>query len=133
MTEMKELTETVSNAVADLIAEELAGVGYYTDEETRIIYERDDIQNEYARTDVEDILDSARLESLGKGAYETPHDEKLTSTIRTYETIANIILPVSELHGIIIAVDYPSDCSYQKILQVISERIEPDELGADGL
>lgn len=131
MTRTKKLAATVSDIVQEIVGEELAGVGYYTDEETGVIYERDDIRDEYARDDVEEILDSARLESLGKGAYEIPHEEQLTATIRTYESIANVILPVSELNGVVIAVDYPGDCSYQAVLQTISERIDSDELGVD--
>lgn len=123
----EELAETVSDVVADLADEELAGVGYYTDQRTGVVYERDDIDDEYDQDDVEEILDSARLESLGKGAYETPHGEKLTATIRTYESITNITIPLSELTGVVIAIDYPSDCSYQEILQAIDERT--NELG----
>lgn len=131
MTGTKELAEGVADIAKDIVDKELAGVGYYTEQGTGIIYERGDVQEEYARTDVEEILDSARLESLGKGAYETPHGENLTATIRTYESIANITILLSELNGIMIAVDYPGDYSYQELLRMVSERIDSDEPGVD--
>lgn len=131
MTDAKELAEGISDIATDIVDEELAGVGYYTNQETGITYERGDVQDTYSRADVEEILDSARLESIGKGAYETPHGENLTATIRTYESIANITIPLSEVCGILIAVDYPGDYSYQEILRTINERLDLDELGVD--
>lgn len=121
MTPVKEFGETVCDLTSEIAQDELAGVGYYTAQETEVIYEQDDICDKYTRGDVAEILDSARFESLGKGAYEAPHGEELTATIRTFESIATITLSLSERTGVLIAIDYPSTCSYQAVLQAVQK------------
>lgn len=117
---VREVAEEIADMLLDENEERLLAVGWYSQEEeqrTGSVYMGEDF-GEYTGETGSGTLESAMLESLGNPAHERIHDERLTTTVRFYETIADIDLHINELEGIVIAVREEGDFQIGDVVQL---------------
>ncbi|QLD86070.1 hypothetical protein HWV23_10135 [Natronomonas halophila] len=94
-----------SEALETEIGDDLLAVGWYdsqADPRTDSVYLADGFgEHEEAG---KGALESSLLGSLGSGAYTDIHGEELTTTVRVYETVADVVVPTNDTQGIVVAV-----------------------------
>ncbi|MFT4883262.1 MAG: hypothetical protein ACI8U4_000764 [Natronomonas sp.] len=107
-----------SEALETEIGDDLLAVGWYdaqADPRTGSVYlgegfgEHEDAER--------GALESSLLESLGRGAYTDIHDEELTTTVRIYETVADVIVPLGEKQGIVVAVQLNGSRTLERLIE----------------
>ncbi|WP_435101935.1 hypothetical protein [Halarchaeum sp. P4] len=117
-----------ATAVRDRLLEEhgddVLAVGWYDGEhESRTGSVYLDEFDEYAGESGYGTLESALLESIGHGAYTDIHDERLTTTVRLYETVADIDLHLDDLRGVVVAVRLDSSLHITDVRQYARDAI----------
>lgn len=128
--ELPETAEAIRERLAEEHEESLLAVGWYdgdTDQRTGSVY----ISEEFGRaTEGSGALETAMLESFGREMCGSIHDERLTTTVRLYESVADIDLHVDEFRGIVIAVRQ-DEVALKEVLQPARE-IVTDSLDVSG-
>lgn len=116
----REVAADVSEVLLEKACDELLAVGWYSDSRdprtgTEFISEAFDEHDESGRG----VLESAMLESLGQGSYESIHQEDLMMTIRHYESVIDIDVHLSRFKGIVVAVRPTDDHHLDDIIEMI--------------
>jgi hypothetical protein len=114
-----------SEALETEIGEDLLAVGWYdaqADPRTGSVYLAEK-SGEHENAE-RGALESSLLESLGRGAYTDIHGEELTTTVRIYETVADVIVPVSETQGVVAAVHIDSARPLERLVEGVRIAVE---------
>lgn len=130
--DVQEAAERIRDTLLEEHDERLLAVGWYSedkDQRTDSVYMDEDF-GEYAGETGSGTLENAMLESLGHPAREEIHGERLTTTVRFYETIADVDLHIDEFRGIVIAVREEEDFQIEDVVQLSRAEI-PETLGMD--
>jgi len=88
---------------ADL-GETLIGLATYEDGAYDVVYRDEEASSQYSESDVRAILDHIQLEAIGTSVYEDHHGEPLHATVRVYETLVTVAVPVEETTGFVVVV-----------------------------
>ena len=92
-----------STLKADL-GETLVGLASYEDGEYDVLYRDEAASSQYAASDIRAILGHIQLEAIGTAVYEEYHGESLHATVRVYDTLVTITVPVAETTGLVVVV-----------------------------
>ena len=92
-----------STLKADL-GETLVGLASYEDGEYDVLYRDEAASSQYAASDIRTILEHIQLEAIGTAVYEEYHGESLRATVRVYDTLVTITVPVQETTGLVVVV-----------------------------
>jgi hypothetical protein len=86
------------------LGESLVGLASYEDGEYDVLYLDEAASSQYATSDIRAILEHIQLEAIGTPVYEEFHGEPLHGTIRLYDTLVTIAVPVGETTGLVVVV-----------------------------
>lgn len=98
---------TVASHVGDVLIEEfgdpIRAIGWY-DADAGERYDTVYVSPETRASSVDagQILDGCLLESLGRDYHDSAHDEPLRATLRLYDSMIDVDLPVSYQSGIVV-------------------------------
>lgn len=90
-----------STLAADL-GETLVGIAAFEDDEYDVVYRDDAVASQYADSDVRAILENIQLDAIGAAAYEDHHGQALHATVRVYDTLSTVTVPVTETAGLVV-------------------------------
>lgn len=116
--------DTVAERASESLRAEFGGailaVGRYSkaaDQQARTVYtatfERSHGENT-SRSVLEDAPGDHR-----PGAYETSHDERLTATVRIYETLVDVVVPLAGGKGVVVAVERGRDSPMTDVIGTV--------------
>ncbi|GAA0681483.1 hypothetical protein ACFQDG_03400 [Natronoarchaeum mannanilyticum] len=80
----------------------LVGIAFYEDGEYDVAYRDDAASARYTDSDVRAIMTNIQLDAIGAPAYEDHHGEPLRGTVRVYDTLVTVAVPVAETAGIVV-------------------------------
>ncbi len=124
MGDMEQVAEDVLAFIRDEVGEEpLLGVSYFTGEEVDHVYQSEWATETYEREEVDKIVRDLQLESLGYGAYEQRQKSQLHATVRIYDEMLDITIPINDREGVAVALDLTGDYSIRKIVDRIEETV----------
>ncbi|QLH76641.1 hypothetical protein HZS55_04695 [Halosimplex rubrum] len=92
-----------STLKADL-GETLVGLASYEDGEYDVLYRDEAASSQYSASDIRTILKHIQLEAIGTAVYEESHGEPLHATVRVYDTLVTIAVPVEGTTGLVVVV-----------------------------
>lgn len=101
----------------------MLGVSYFTGEEVDHVYQSEWATETYEREEVDKIVRDLQLESLGYGAYEQRQKSQLHATVRIYDEMLDITIPINDREGVAVALDLTGDYSIRKIVDRIEETV----------
>ena len=118
------------DAVADRASESLRAefgdrvlaVGRYSktaNRQARTVYTAAAFERSHGENTSGSVLDDALLETIARGAYETSHDERLTATVRIYETLVDVVVPLADGKGVVVAVDREADAAMTDVIETV--------------
>lgn len=129
--DVREAATAVRDRLLDEHGESVLAVGWYDGEhENRTGSVYLDEFDEYAGESGYGTLESALLESIGHGAYTDIHDERLTTTVRLYETVADVDLHIDSLRGVVVAVRLEGGPHITDVRRCARD-VVPEPLGVD--
>ncbi|NIC00704.1 hypothetical protein [Halobacterium sp. R2-5] len=86
------------------LGETLVGLASYEDGEYDVVYRDEAASAQYTASDIRAILEHIQLEAIGTSVYEDYHGEPLRATVRVYDTLATVVVPVEETTGFVVVV-----------------------------
>lgn len=118
--------DSVAPAVADALDaslpdDSLLGVSYYDADGTETVYASEHASEAYDVDQVETIVDDLRLESLARGAHEQRHGERLHATARLYDSLLNVVVPLTDAAGIVVGLDVDGAYRTREVVSVVEE------------
>lgn len=119
-----ELAEDVSKTAQEELGDDLLAVGWYRqdqDDRTGTIYLSEEF-GEYKEPG-RGVLETSLLESIGSEMYERPHEERLQTTVRIYESIIDICIHLDSAEGIVVAVRKDGDYLLEDFVETMQETV----------
>lgn len=107
---------------ADL-GETLVGLASYEDGEYNVLYRDEESSSQYAASDIQAILNHIQLDGIGIAVYEDHHEESLHATIRVYDTLVTITVPVDETTGIVVVVRNDGTHDPYSIIEAVEKTV----------
>ncbi|WP_123619652.1 hypothetical protein ABSL23_00200 (plasmid) [Halobacterium sp. NMX12-1] len=99
-----EIAESLESTLMADLGETLVGLASYEDGEYDVLYRDEAASSQYAASDIRAILEHIQLEAIGTAVYEEYHGESLHATVRVYDTLVTITVPVEETTGLVVVV-----------------------------
>lgn len=126
---MEKLAEQTADKLRDEIgADNLVGVSYYGRDGVGHVFRSDWAEDKYDPEQVDAIVDELRLEALGHCIYEQRQEQSLHATIRVYDDMLDVAVPVTETEGIAFALDIEGDYSIRSAVECAEEAIEQSDI-----
>ncbi|WP_115864180.1 hypothetical protein [Halorussus litoreus] len=99
-----EIAESLESTLKADLGETLVGLASYEGGEYDVLYRDEAASSQYAASDIRAILEHIQLEAIGTAVYEEYHGESLHATVRVYDTLVTITVPVEETTGLVVVV-----------------------------
>ncbi|RXK50481.1 hypothetical protein [Halorientalis pallida] len=123
--------DAVAERASESLRAEFAGavlaVGRYSksaDQQARTVYTAAAFERSHGENTSGSVLEDALLETIDRGAYETSHDERLPATVRIYETLVDVVVPLADGKGVVVAVDRETDGEMTDVIETVRDTIE---------
>ncbi|GAB3417370.1 hypothetical protein GCM10027435_16110 [Haloparvum alkalitolerans] len=121
---MEELAERVLERIKEDIGHEpLVGVSYFTGEEVDHVYQSEWARETFEREQVDQIVRDLQLEALGYGAYERTQESQLHATVRVYEEMLDVVVPVNDREGVAVALELADGYTTREVVTLVEEAI----------
>jgi hypothetical protein len=104
------------------------GVSYFTGDEVDHVYQSEWATETYDREQVDKIVRDLQLESLGYGAYEQRQQSQLHATVRIYDELLDITVPVNEFEGVAVALDTSGDYEVRNVVEQIEDVVSESHI-----
>jgi hypothetical protein len=88
--------------LTDTVGESLVGIAVYENGEYSVPYRDSATSAQYTTADITAILEHIQLEGIGIRAYEEYHEQSLRATVRVYEDVVTVVVPVTETAGLVV-------------------------------
>ncbi|WP_424017173.1 hypothetical protein ACOZ4N_15000 [Halorientalis pallida] len=118
--------DAVAERASESLRAEFGGailaVGRYSkaaDQQARTVYTAAAFERSHGENTSGSVLKDALLETIARGAYETSHDERLTATVRIYETLVDVIVPLADGRGVVVAVERGMDAAVTDVIGTV--------------
>lgn len=129
--------EQVARSVREELENHLVGdtnvvnaVGYFNEETQEFIYLSSELERQYDRTALTDILENAFLDVWGAINQEKMYGSELHATTRVYDTYVDTVIALGETKGIIFILDRDGDYQYPELVKSIQDTVDRYEVGA---
>jgi hypothetical protein len=119
---MEELAEAVRDALQTRLPGGLVGVSYYDEDGVGHVYRSEWAGEKYDPEQVDEVVRDIQLEALGYGSLEARQDQSLHATVRVYDDMLDVALPVSQSSGVAFALDRDADYDLREAVRV-AERV----------
>gem|GEM_PF-2410737 len=96
------VAEGLESTLAENLGETLVGIATFDDDEYDVVYRDDAVSAQYSDSDVRAILEHIQLDAIGAAAYEDHHGQSLDATVRVYDTLVTVSVPVTEAAGVVV-------------------------------
>lgn len=123
--------DAVAERARESLCAELSGavlaVGRYSkaaDSQVRTVYTAEAFERTHGENTSGSVLEDALLETIARGAYETSHDERLTATARLYETLVDVVVPLTDGKGVVVAVRRGADATIPDVIETVRDDVE---------
>jgi hypothetical protein len=123
--------DAVAERASESLRAELGGavlaVGRYSkaaDQQARTVYTAAAFDRTHGENTSGSVLEDALLETIARGAYETSHDERLTATARLYETLVDVVVPLADGEGVVVAVHREADATVPDVVETVRGTVE---------
>jgi hypothetical protein len=101
---MTNVAQQLEPVLKDTLGESLVGLATYEDSEYAVVYRDETTSSQYTQSDIQGILEHIQLETIGTPVFEEYHDEPLQATVRVYDTLVTVAVPVAETKGLVVVV-----------------------------
>lgn len=125
---MEELAERIAEILEAKAGESLVGVSYHTREEVGHVYRSEWGEEKYTEEQVDQIVDELRLESIGYPVHEKRQEESLNATVRIYDEMLDIAIPVNDVEAILFALKRGGDYTLLDLIENVEAEIEASNL-----
>lgn len=126
---MERLAERVANRLESRAGDALVGVSYYSEREVDHVYRSEWAAEKYTAEQVDDIVGELQLESIGHGVHAEHQEEPLHATIRVYEEMLDVAVPVDSVHAVVFALRRETGgYSLLGLLDAVEEEVEASDV-----
>ncbi|MFC6974826.1 hypothetical protein ACFQL1_09255 [Halomicroarcula sp. GCM10025709] len=84
-----------------------------------VLYRDEAASSQYTASDIRSILEHIQLEAIGTAVYEEYHGEPLHATVRVYDTLVTIAVPVEETIGLVVVVRNDGSYDLHSIIETV--------------
>lgn len=124
---MEQLAERLRDELKAEIDAGLLGVSYYEDEDVGHVFRSEWATEKYDPEQVDEIVRDIQLEALGYGSLKARQEESLHATVRIYEEMLDVAMPITETSGVVFALDRDGDYDLRELVRVADEYIAESE------
>ncbi|MFC7166617.1 hypothetical protein [Halospeciosus flavus] len=126
---MEELAERVADALREKYGEEtLVGVSYYHEDGVGHVYRSEWAAEKYDPEEVDEIVQDLRFEALGHGAHEQRHREGLHATVRVYDELIDVVVPITEFEGLAFALSNDGEYTVRNVVSLVETVVEESDV-----
>lgn len=129
--------EQVARSVREKLVDHLVGdadavnaVGYFNEETQEFIYLSSELEQQYDKAALTDILENAFLDVWGAINQEEMYGSELHATTRVYDTYVDTVIALGETKGIVFILDRDADYQYPELVESIENTVNQYEVGA---
>lgn len=120
---LADIAASLESILKDDLGETLVGLASYEDGEYDVLYRDEAASAQYAASDIRAILEHIQLEAIGTSVYEEHHGEPLHATVRVYDTLVTIAVPVEETTGFVVVVRNDGSHDPYSIIEIIENTV----------
>ncbi|WP_435100564.1 hypothetical protein [Halarchaeum sp. P4] len=125
--------ESLATRVTETLAEEigegpLIGVSYYDEDGVGHVFRSEWAAERYDPAEIDEIVEEIRFEGLGQVVHEGTQKERLHATVRVYDDVVNVVVPVEETRGVALALHRDGDYAVRGVVGHIERTL--DDAGA---
>ncbi|MFB6271102.1 MAG: hypothetical protein ABEH83_14250 [Halobacterium sp.] len=121
---MDDLAAAVRDALEDGVSRGLVGVSYYDEEGVGHVYRSDWAAEKYEPPQVDAVVRDIQLGALGYGSLEARHEQDLHATVRVYDEMLDVAVPVSQMAGVVFPLDVDGDYALRAVIDRVESVIE---------
>lgn len=99
--------ELESTLAADF-GEALVGLATFENAEYDVVYRDETASSQYTDADIRGILENIQLETVGAPVYEDYHGQTLRATVRVYDALTTVAVPVTDTTGLVVVLQNDS-------------------------
>jgi hypothetical protein len=114
---------SIESTLTDALGETLVGLATYEDGKYDVVYRDEAVSEGYATSDIRAILEHIQLEGIGTSVYEEYHGEELQATVRVYDTLVTIAVPVEETTGFVVVVRNDGETDPYSIVETVENAV----------
>ncbi|MFB6170765.1 MAG: hypothetical protein ABEJ06_06410 [Haloarculaceae archaeon] len=114
---MEQLAERVADALEGEVGGALAGVSYYTADGVGHVYRSERAADAYTVEAIDAIVEDLQLEAFGHGAHERRHGQALHATVRIYDDLLDVLVPIDEQSGVAFALFLDGDYRVRYVVE----------------
>ncbi|MFC6987811.1 hypothetical protein ACFQJD_01960 [Haloplanus sp. GCM10025708] len=107
----------------DTVGETLVGIAAYESGEYSVQYRDDAASAQYTTSDITAILENIQLEGIGIRAYEEYHGQSLRATVRVFEEIITVVVPVTETSGLVVVLRNDEVHDPYEVIQAVEDAV----------
>jgi hypothetical protein len=124
---MEALAAQVRDALQTALPDGLVGVSYYDEDGVGHVYRSEWASEKYDPEQVDEVVRDIQLEALGYGSLEARQDQSLHATVRVYDDMLDVALPISQSSGVAFALDRDADYDLRDAIRVAEAVIDNSE------
>ena len=118
-----DIVASLESTLKDDLGETLVGLASYEDGEYDVVYRDEAASAQYTASDIRAILEHIQLEAIGTSVYEEYHGEQLHATVRVYDTLVTIVVPVRETTGLVVVVRNDAAHNPYSIIETVESTV----------
>jgi hypothetical protein len=115
---MEQLAAQVRDALQAELPGGLIGVSYFDENGVGHVFRSEWGGEKYDPEQVDEVVRDIQLEALGYGSLEARQDQSLHATVRVYEDMLDVALPISQSSGIAFALDRDAEYDLREAIHV---------------
>ncbi|MCD2198646.1 hypothetical protein LPA44_01835 [Halobacterium sp. KA-4] len=115
---MEQLAAQVRDALQAELPGGLIGVSYFDENGVGHVFRSEWAGEKYDPEQVDEVVRDIQLEALGYGSLEARQDQSLHATVRVYEDMLDVALPISQSSGIAFALDRDANYDLREAIHV---------------
>ncbi|MCD2201879.1 hypothetical protein [Halobacterium sp. KA-6] len=121
---MEQLAVQVRDALQAELPGGLIGVSYFDENGVGHVFRSEWAGEKYDPEQVDEVVRDIQLEALGYGSLEDRQDQSLHATVRVYEDMLDVALPISQSSGIAFALDRDADYDLREAIHVAEDVVD---------
>lgn len=120
---LADIAHTLESTLKDKLGKTLVGLASYEDGEYEVVYRDETTTSQYDVSDIRAILEHIQLEAIGTSVYEDYHGEQLHATIRVYDTLTTVAVPVEGTTGVVVVVRNEGTHSPYSVIEMVENAV----------
>lgn len=121
---MEKLAAEVRDTLQAELSGGLVGVSYYDEDGVGHVFRSEWADEKYDPEQVDDVVRDIQLGALGYGSLEARQDQSLHATVRVYDDMLDVALPISQASGVAFALDRDADYDLRDAIHAAETVVE---------